>query len=147
MKVWAWMLGIIATVTIASAPVDKSTTQKIFDDACRLSRYECNIWTPPPVVRVSPQLSDMKLFGMYTGGRVVWAADNLSIERIKLTVFHESIHYLQFEVGGVNTDMMNRFGQCAIEREAMELTNQYADEMGWPKLKRNLESWKKTYGC
>jgi Zn-dependent peptidase ImmA (M78 family) len=126
---------------------DNKLMVEIFEDACRLSKYDCD-GIEIPLVRRSSQLKSMDIYGLYTGGKTLWIDEQLMPVRAKLTMFHEAIHYLQVNVGGIEPDFMNRVGGCVIEREAMELSNAYArDILKMPQYVRTLENWKRTYRC
>jgi len=81
------------------------------------------------------------------GTPVVWLDKALSTgTQMWLTIFHEQIHYLQ---GWNRVDSLgfDKTLRCLIEREALDFTNAYADELGRPDLKRTLKVWRKLYGC
>ena len=154
----AWMLGAIFIVLVfiqqalAVEPLsifeeDNLVMEEIFEDACRLSKYDCD-GIEQPVVRRSTQLQSHKIWGLYIGGKTLWIDNNLMPVRARLTMFHEAIHYLQFVVGQLEPEYINRVGGCVIEREALELSNAYAIKvLNMPQYARSVEEWKKIYRC
>jgi Zn-dependent peptidase ImmA (M78 family) len=137
----------ITTVQPMSDAEDNHIIAQIaLEDACRLGRFNCD-GLEVPQVRTSPQMERMRLNGVYLGGTALYINDSLLPARKRLTIFHEIVHYLQIQAIGSNPAMINRQGSCILEREAMELSNQYADEIGATVLKRDLEEWYKGYRC
>ncbi len=114
---------------------------------CRLSNYRvCP--RKGPEVRRSPIVGEIGgAYGLYWMGMdVVWIDTKLKGNRAWLTTFHEQIHYLQY----VNTVDVgeSRIFDCLIEREAMELTNDYARELkAGPSHITNLARWRQLYNC
>lgn len=154
----AWTLGFILVALIfiqqalAIEPLsvfenDNRVMGIIFEDACRLSKYDCD-GVEQPVVRRSSQLSSIKIWGLYTGGKILWIDRELMPVRSRLTMFHEAIHYLQFVVGQLEPGYINRIGGCVIEREALELSNAYALKvLNMPQYVRSVQEWKNIYRC
>lgn len=151
-----WILGAILALLVCvqqvlayppktTFEVDQIEIQQIFRDACRISEYECS-GVDTPVVRRSNQLDPMHVYGLYAGGNILWINHDLASRRA-LTMFHEVIHYLQFNVGKLNPDLIGEIAICVIEREAMELTNKYALESNMIYYVRQLDEWQETYGC
>ena len=152
-----WILGAILALLVcvqqvrAHPPkttfeVDQIEIQQIFRDACRISEYECS-GVDTPVVRRSDQLNPMHVYGLYAGGNILWINNQVIASRRTLTMFHEVIHYLQFNVGKLNPDLMGEIASCVVEHEAMELTNKYAIESNMLFYVRQLDEWQETYGC
>lgn len=152
-----WILGAILALLVCvqqvrayppktTFEVDQIEIQQIFRDACRISEYECS-GIEIPVVRRSNQLNPMHVYGLYAGGNILWINNQVIASRRALTMFHEVIHYLQFNVGKLNPDLMGDIASCVVEREAMELTNKYALESNMIYYVRQLDEWQETYGC
>ncbi len=114
------------------------------DHACSVTRYRCdNIVVPQ--VRESTQLGRMGARGIYQGGMTLWIDANLTQPQRQLTIFHETVHYLQFEISGADFLIASK---CLLEYEAFEMTNLYVDLMGYgDEYKRTLETWKRLYRC
>jgi len=144
-------------VTFLSGAADKLTPDRYTLDqrvakitwkaACRISQYE-ECPKRGPAVRRSPVIGEVGARGAYwMGTPVVWLDKALSTgTQMWLTIFHEQIHYLQ---GWNRVDSLgfDKTLRCLIEREALDFTNAYADELGRPDLKRTLKVWRKLYGC
>ena len=154
----AWMLGTIFVVlliiqqALAVQPLstfeyDNQLMEQIFEDACRLSKYDCD-GIEQPIVRRSSQLQSVNIWGLYIGGKTLWIDTNLMPVRARLTMFHEAIHYLQFTVGQLEPAYINYTSGCMLEREALELSNTYAVEvLNMPQYVRSVEEWKDIYRC
>jgi len=145
----AIFLSLGANSYVATQYSDDQRIAKItWKAACRISNYEvCP--KKGPAVRRSPILGEMaSARGAYwLGSSVIWLDKPLSGTQVWLTVFHEQIHYLQ-TVNGVTMEGYDQTLRCLVEREALELTNAYVDELGAPRsYKRTVEVWRKLYGC
>lgn len=151
----AWILGgILATVLLVQQVLavesetvfkaDQRTAHIALVHACQVTQYDCS-GIDVPQVRTNLQMPAQGARGMYMGGGILWIdPDLLPIQR-RLTIFHEVVHYLQFEAGRLNVVMTSR---CVLEREAMEFTNLYVDLMGFgDQFKRDLLEWQMRYRC
>ncbi len=135
----AWMTG-------EQYRADQVLIKDIFERACEITYYDCSK-AVVPTVRRSKQVSDQHFKGVYMGGAILWIEEDQEHIQSVLTMFHESVHYLQVEIGGVDPLMVSKPAGCILEREAMEATNEFAEYMGLPQFKRNLREWKMTYRC
>lgn len=81
------------------------------------------------------------------GSPVIWLDPSLKRgTQMWLTIFHEQIHYLQY-LNGTDSEGYDKILRCLIEREALDFTNMYADELKAPALKRTVKTWRKLYKC
>jgi hypothetical protein len=152
-----WILGAVLALTIFLQQVlaippkttyegDQSVVEQIFEDACRISEYNCS-GLEQPLVRRSNQLDPVHVSGLYAGGKILWINNQMVATPRILILFHEMIHYLQFNSGMIEPTMRGTIVTCIIEREAMELTNAYTLELNMPQLVRQVADWEETYGC
>ena len=128
---------------------DQRTARITWEAACRLSQYD---YCPKagPFTRRSPIVGEMaRAYGLYwMGSPVIWIDTNLMGTRLWLTIFHEQVHYLQ-SINKVTVPAdETRLTVCMLEREAMELTNEFAAELGAePKYTRSAAEWRRLYRC
>jgi hypothetical protein len=152
-----FLIAFVAVVFLCGAasklPSQYSTDQRIakitWKAACRISNYEV---CPKrgPAVRRSPVIDEVNAWGAFwPRTEVIWIGQALELQigtRLWLTIFHEQIHYLQ----GINTieyDGYDKALSCLIEREALDFTNAYAEELGRSDMQRTVERWRELYNC
>lgn len=147
-----WILGGIIALLLMTQP---SLADKRFDEnqrlayvafvhGCQVSSYNCD-GLETPQVRESSQITHMTLRGLYQGGTILWVRPGMGSTRQMLTIFHEVIHYLQFQAGKPDVSSTVR---CLLEFEAFELTNLYVDLIGYgDEFKRELDEWRISYRC
>jgi len=116
----------------------------VWRHVCEISQYDCSELDVPEF-RWTPQLDSHGLRGAYPLGNRFWIQDDLPYSRQLLIMFHETLHYVQYhnEVPITKSNVI----RCISEREALDFTNQFADEIGVPELKRSVDDWKKKYRC
>ena len=135
---------VMAVAPQSQFDADQDSAYRMLIHACQVTGYNCD-GEIIPQVRTNPQMKSMKIRGLYQGGYILWIENDLMPIQRRLTIFHETVHYLQFEVGKANMDMASR---CLLEREAMEYTNLYVDLMGYgDEFKRDLLEWQISYRC
>ena len=147
------MTGADALALYASSAPDRyGVDQRIaaitWEAACRISQYEiCP--DKGPVVRRSIVIGELgSANGIYfIGSDVVWLDTPRGGTGAWLTIFHEQIHFLQsqnlFEINEYDDWMLG----CLVEREALDFTNTYAQELRRPELQRSIEVWEDLYKC
>lgn len=140
--------GCVNLTTPTVYDIDQRIARITWEAACRLSQYDiCP--SQGPFARRSPIVGEMaSAYGLYwMGSPVTWIADDLMGTQLWLTIFHEQIHFLQY-FNGVDEEDDSRLTRCLLEREAMELTNKFAAELGSePKYTRSATVWRRLYGC
>jgi hypothetical protein len=140
----ALVLSLTAYAEEGQWSKDQRIGRLVYKEACRMSNYKCDI--KAPIVRRSETLETRGLNGMYIGGDIIWINDNLRGTQAWLTIFHETVHYLQIQGKPmkVSPDVL----WCALEWEAADLTNQYVDVLGAADFyKRSYTRWQGIYSC
>jgi hypothetical protein len=131
----------------ATAPSLEETTNDIFEDACRmLVQYECGDLAPPKVEFFEAE-TEPGLRGYYGGGGIIFISNRLEGDDRDMTIFHETVHYIQWQVGGLKLPNTAR-NVCAAEDEAFLTTDVWIEMVRKrPDLKRGPDWWKAYPYC
>ncbi len=147
MRLLLLVLGMIACLSACEKDqftADQRLARYLYKEACRISSYECRI--KPPVVRRTELAAARGMWGFYTGGNIIWIDPDIDGTLLWSTVFHEIIHYLQFQGGTVGMEFELLY--CVYEWNAQDYTNEFlASIPGGESYIRDYEVWKGIYQC
>lgn len=143
-KLIAVMLILMGT-TAASAG-DYRTSKLRFDmwlEVCLTGPYSCDGVKVPKVKRTSMEDG---LYGYYDGGDTVYINRKLWANQKRATLYHEMLHYLQKQVGGLIVPGPAE-QICHAEAEAFEYTDKWWVRIGNPSKQRGDTWWRPYRHC
>jgi len=115
-----------------------------FAAACKITHYSCADLALPEVRR-SPYLGRIGNRAVYLLTDVLWLDSELKTSLVPIAIFHEMVHYLQYNNGMPHERVT--IIRCISEREAFDATNDYFEALGRSSEKISVKKFQDTYGC
>lgn len=137
------IVALIATLIVGCATagsLDYSRQKARYDAwhvACMITEYNCVGLRLPDA-----EFTNLRpgLYGRYQGGNTIIISRDLYGLRLKETLLHETIHYLQVKVGGLKVPGYPEY-ICPAEEEAFTLVDKWLDSIGAGWLKSGKYWW------
>ena len=108
-----------------------------------LTEYSIEGVKPPKIVY---KYLDIGLHGYYNGGDTIYVSNQLRGDQRKATIFHEMVHYVQVQVGGLILPGPASL-VCQAEAEAFAETDEWWRSIDKPEKQRGPDWWKAYTYC
>jgi hypothetical protein len=146
------MLALLA-VTLLSG-FDSSETAKFYREmklkydtwisvCLNLDQYSCIMLAVP---KVEYKVMRRGLLGYFDGSDTVYVNKTLKGDKRRATLYHEMVHYLQHERGGLQVPGPAE-PICRAEAEAFKETDEWLEAIGRRDLKRGPKWWRPYRHC
>lgn len=148
-KLLVLIAALMATTATAGSPgshvqyVAQKMRYDIWIEACLYTKYDC---TGVAVPKVQFKKLRQGLYGYYDGSDTVYVSSAVSRLQKKATLYHEMIHYLQVQKGGLRVPGPAK-EICAAEAEAFAEGDKRWDRLGKPSKKRGPNWWLPYQHC
>lgn len=138
------VISVLLTLLTAPSYASRATTAYgMWLEACTWTQYSCFGIEPPIVVY---ERMSANLYGYYDGGDTIYVNSTERSGQRRATIFHETVHYLQVQVGGLRVPGPAR-EVCMAEEEAFAETDEFWIRHGKPQYIRGERWWEHYEYC